>query len=70
MKDERAASSLAVSGRGEWVERPRRTYDVSSDGHRFVMIKSANAAPTTPTPERIVLVQNWFEEMRAKLRPN
>jgi serine/threonine-protein kinase len=40
-----------------------RTYDVSPDGRRFLMIKEV-------TPEqddavgRIVLVQNWFDELR------
>jgi hypothetical protein len=42
-----------------------RTYDVSPDGKRFLMIKEpprqggdAKAAP------RIVLVQNWVEELK------
>jgi serine/threonine-protein kinase len=43
-----------------------RTYDVSADGQRFLMIKpsgdSADAAP-------IVVVQNWFEELRRVVRP-
>jgi hypothetical protein len=29
------------------------------------MIKSAVAPATLPTPDRIVLVQNWFEDLKA-----
>ena len=37
-------------------------YAVSSDGRRFLMIRSvvANA------PERLIVVENWFEELKAK----
>jgi serine/threonine-protein kinase len=46
-----------------------RIYDVSSDGRRFLMIKSA--APATPDApaSRIVvnLVQNWFEELKRRV---
>jgi eukaryotic-like serine/threonine-protein kinase len=39
-----------------------RTYDVSPDGKRFLMIKpSAAGQDSTPT---IVVVQNWFEELK------
>jgi len=40
-----------------------RTYDVSPDGQRFLMIKEAGAYETSATPQLIV-VQNWFEELR------
>jgi DNA-binding winged helix-turn-helix (wHTH) protein/Tol biopolymer transport system component len=61
------AKSHALGGRGEFAELRRRTYDVSLDGRRFLMIKNGNAQTTSATPERIVLVQNWFEELKAKL---
>ena len=61
-----AGSSYALSERGEWVGRRRRTYDVSPDGRQFLMIKSS-AAPTMSPPERIVVVQNWFEELKARM---
>ena len=35
-----------------------RTYDVSPDGKRFLMIKKA-AAPTKPRAASIVVVENW-----------
>ena len=40
-----------------------RTYDVSPDGQRFLMIKQA-AAEQAPT---MVVVLNWLEELQAKL---
>jgi serine/threonine-protein kinase len=61
-----AGSSYALSGRGEFAGLSRRTYDVSLH-RRFVMIKSDNVQSTNASPERIVLVQNWFEELKAKL---
>jgi eukaryotic-like serine/threonine-protein kinase len=37
-----------------------RTYDVSPDGRRFLMVKQ----PATRASAQIVIVQNWFEELR------
>jgi Tol biopolymer transport system component len=40
-------------------------YAVSLDDQRFLMIR-----PVEPsTPDRLVVVENWFEELRAKGRP-
>jgi len=36
------------------------TYDVSLDGRRFLVIKPTNNS----TPMSIVVVQNWFEELK------
>ena len=44
-----------------------RTYDVTPDGQRFLMIK--NAAPTTGGSPQIVVVLNWFEELK-RLAPH
>lgn len=41
-----------------------RTYDVSPDGRRFLMIKQGDSGSQTSTPPQIVVVQNWFEELR------
>jgi hypothetical protein len=38
-------------------------YDVSADGRRFLMIKAA-AADHDAAPAKIVIVQNWTEELR------
>jgi len=37
-----------------------RTYDISPDGERFLMIKESGSAPST----EFILVQNWFEELK------
>ncbi|HUE88334.1 MAG TPA: hypothetical protein VMO26_19840, partial [Vicinamibacterales bacterium] len=47
---------------------PNRAYDVSRDG-RFLMIKDSMAAGQTENapPPSLVVVLNWFEELKAKL---
>jgi Tol biopolymer transport system component len=47
-----------------------RTYDVSSDGKRFLLIKDATPASTSssaPPPSQLVVVLNWFEELKARV---
>jgi hypothetical protein len=39
-----------------------RTYDISPDGQRFLMIK-ASGGSNQPAPQ-IVIVQNWLEELK------
>ena len=39
-----------------------RTYDISPDGERFLMVKEN--ADDEDTPTEFVLVQNWFEELK------
>ena len=39
-----------------------RTYDVSPDGKRFLMIKEASTQPASP--RQLVVVLNWFEELK------
>ncbi|HET9361719.1 MAG TPA: protein kinase [Vicinamibacterales bacterium] len=42
-----------------------RTYDVSPDGRRFLMIKDAPRQGKDPAPEpKLVIVQNWVEELK------
>jgi hypothetical protein len=50
---------------GPYVISPRSAadYDVSPDGQRFLMLKSADAAPR---PEQINVVLNWFEELKQR----
>ena len=47
-----------------------RTYDVSPDGRRFVMIKTAETADQVAPAPRIVIVQNWFEELKRLVPTN
>jgi serine/threonine-protein kinase len=40
-----------------------RSYDVSPDGQRFLMIKEGGPEAPAPTPS-LVVVQHWFEELK------
>ena len=41
-------------------------YDVSPDGQRFLMLKASEQAQAAT---QIVVVQNWFEELKQKVPP-
>ena len=43
-----------------------RTYDVSPDGERFVVLKQVRDANARP---EIIVVQNWFEELNRLAPP-
>ena len=45
-----------------------RSYDVSSDGQRFLMLKPPPFDPATAT--QIVMVQGWFEELKRLVPSN
>ncbi|MEQ1759525.1 MAG: protein kinase [Vicinamibacterales bacterium] len=45
-----------------------RTYDISADGQRFVLIKNAPPDPAVVSPS-VVVVQNWFSELQ-RLAPS
>jgi eukaryotic-like serine/threonine-protein kinase len=52
-----------VVGRG-------RTYEVSPDGQRFLMIKEGSTADESTPSARLVLVQHWFEELKRRVPTN
>ena len=62
-----AASPYAVGARGDFNEFPYRTYDVSLDGLRFLMIKNSEGPPQTSASPRIIVVQNWFDELKRRV---
>jgi eukaryotic-like serine/threonine-protein kinase len=41
-----------------------RMYDVSRDGQRFLMVRSDDSGEQAAPPPQIVVVQNWFEELK------
>ena len=43
---------------------PSRHYDVSVDGQRFLMLKDSPASDQNATPAGMVVVLNWFEELK------
>ena len=46
-----------------------RTYDVSPDGKRFLMIKSPVDSQDS-APMSLIVVQNWFDELKRLVRGN
>jgi dipeptidyl aminopeptidase/acylaminoacyl peptidase len=61
------ASSLVLDGRFTTNGGTYRTYDVSRDGQRFLMIRENAGAGDGAAPVSMIVVQNWFEELKAKL---
>jgi hypothetical protein len=49
----------AISGRGTG-----RTYDVSRNGERFLMLKASGSPTEADRPADMVVVQNWLEELK------
>jgi serine/threonine-protein kinase len=49
---------------------PGRTYDVSADGRRFLMIKNVSIGEETPSPQSFTVVQNWAEELKRRVPVN
>ena len=47
-----------------------RTYDVSPNGDRFLMIKDAASTDDTSAPPSIIVVQGWFEELKRRVPVN
>ena len=47
-----------------------RTYDVSPDGRRFLMIKDVADSEQSVTPASIVVVLNWFRELKRLVPPD
>ena len=47
-----------------------RTYDVSPDGRRFLMIKDGAVSDPNATPASMVVVLNWLEELKQRVPTN
>jgi serine/threonine-protein kinase len=56
---------ILFEGRYEPSPVPGTNYDVSPDGQRFLMLKPSESVEAAPT--QIVVVQNWFEELKQKV---
>ncbi len=46
---------------------PFRMFDVSADGKRFLTIRNPDANPNAGTRPSIMVVSNWFDELKARL---
>ena len=53
-----------------YVAANNRSFDISPDGQRFLMIKENAAAGPPPAPPSIVVVTNWFESLKNVNRGN
>ena len=49
---------------------PRSQYDVSADGQRFLMLAPTTGTDASLARPRIVVVQNWFEELKRLVPKN
>ena len=47
---------------------PGRTFDISPDGKRFLMIKAGSG--DAPAPQKFVIVGHWFEELKRLVPTN
>jgi eukaryotic-like serine/threonine-protein kinase len=53
---------------GRWfIGQTSRTYDVSVDGQRFLMIKDAPTDNQAAAPATITVVLNWLEELKQRV---
>jgi eukaryotic-like serine/threonine-protein kinase len=59
--------SKLFDGRPYFTAPPGRTYDVSPDGQKFLMIKAVQTAEANSMPPQAVLILNWFEELKARV---
>jgi serine/threonine-protein kinase len=48
---------------------PSRHFDVSADGQRFLMLKAMTASDHPATPVSMIVVEQWFEELRQRVPP-
>ena len=58
------APRTLFEGRYVW-SNPIRMYDVAPDGKRFLMVQDVERPPMKPT--HMILVQNWFEELKRRV---
>ena len=54
---------LVKAGHHTSPGNPGRTYDISSDGQRLLMIKGGGAGENV-APASLVVVQHWLEELQ------
>ena len=55
---------------GEYHAEARRTFDISPDGRRFLMIKNTASGDSARPENQIVMIQNWHEELKRLVPAN
>jgi hypothetical protein len=53
-------AQLFLTGAGTF---PGRTYDISADGRRFLVMIPSSATGAAPPVTQFVVILNWFEEL-------
>ena len=64
-----ATATKLVEGR-YFTDRNTRQYDVSPDGQRFLMIKEGSGTDQATASASLIVVQNWFEELKRLVPAN
>ncbi len=62
-----AATTSSTLVNGEYFTSggtPGRTYDISPDGQRLLLVKEGGGTDQTATPLQIIVVQHWGEELK------
>lgn len=59
-----APPELLFEGHYERLPRNERNYDVTSDGRRFLMVKSQE------NEQQLIAILDWFEELKARVPTN
>jgi Tol biopolymer transport system component len=52
---------------GSQGANPFRTYDVSADGRRFLVLKNVPSSENATSAPTIIVVQNWLEELKRRV---
>jgi hypothetical protein len=63
-----AGTPVQILNEAYFANAQGRTYDVSPDDQRFLMIRLASS-DRTATPPQIVVVKNWTEELKRLVPP-
>jgi len=50
-----------------WTGQTGRTYDVTADGRRFLMIRDAPSGDQSAPPTTFSVVLNWIEELKQRV---
>ena len=66
-----AGAPKQIIAGGEYVVgpdgNPYRTYDISLDGRKFLMLKNASGSEDSESMPHMIVVKNWFEELTRRV---
>ena len=55
---------------GDYFAGAGRSYDVAPDGQRFLMIKAGDPSDESSSAPELIIVENWFEELKRLVPTN